>query len=47
LAFINTFAFAMLVGIVAGTYSSIFIASALVLYWEKMYPKKNTESVSG
>ena len=44
---INTFAFAMLVGIVAGTYSSIFIASALVLYWEKMHPKNNTESVSG
>jgi SecD/SecF fusion protein len=32
---INDFAFAFLVGIVTGTYSSIYIASALVLWWHK------------
>jgi SecD/SecF fusion protein len=32
---INDFAFSFLVGIVTGTYSSIFIASALVLWWHK------------
>jgi SecD/SecF fusion protein len=32
---INDFAFTFLVGIVTGTYSSIYIASALVLWWYK------------
>ena len=32
---INDFAFAFLVGILTGTYSSIYIASALVLWWHK------------
>ena len=32
---INDFAFTFLVGIVTGTYSSIFIASALVVWWHK------------
>ena len=32
---INDFAFAFLAGIVTGTYSSIYIASALVLWWHK------------
>ena len=32
---INDFAFTFLVGIVTGTYSSIYIASALVLWWHK------------
>lgn len=32
---IHNFAFAMLVGIVVGTYSTIFVASAFVLYWER------------
>ena len=31
----NSFAFTVLVGIVTGTYSSIYIASALVLWWHK------------
>jgi preprotein translocase SecF subunit len=30
---INDFAFTFLVGIITGTYSSIYIASALVLWW--------------
>jgi preprotein translocase SecF subunit len=31
---INDFAFAMLVGVIAGTYSTVFIANPIVLYWE-------------
>jgi preprotein translocase subunit SecF len=31
---IHDFAFAMLVGIVVGTYSSIFVASPVLLIWE-------------
>ena len=34
-AVINDFAFTFLVGIVTGTYSSIYIASAYVLWWHK------------
>jgi len=36
---INDFAFVLLVGIIVGTYSSIFIASAMVVDWYK-YVKK-------
>ncbi|HYG36298.1 MAG TPA: protein translocase subunit SecF, partial [Clostridia bacterium] len=32
---INDFAFTFMVGIITGTYSSIYIASALVLWWHK------------
>jgi SecD/SecF fusion protein len=32
---INDFAFTFLIGIIAGTYSSICIASVLVLWWHK------------
>ena len=32
---INDFAFTFLVGVITGTYSSIFIASAFVLWWHK------------
>jgi preprotein translocase subunit SecF len=32
---INDFAFTFLVGILTGTYSSIYIASALVVWWHK------------
>ncbi|NBV21721.1 MAG: protein translocase subunit SecD [Proteobacteria bacterium] len=32
---INDFAFMFLVGVITGTYSSIYIASALVLWWNK------------
>lgn len=32
---INDFAFAFLIGIITGTYSSIYIASAIVLWWHK------------
>lgn len=39
-AVIHDFAFAMLVGILVGTYSSIFIASPTVLIWESVSPSK-------
>jgi len=32
---IHNFAFAMIIGILIGTYSSIFVASALLLYWNE------------
>ncbi|MBE0599327.1 MAG: protein translocase subunit SecF [Desulfuromonadales bacterium] len=37
---IHDFAFALLVGIIVGTYSTIFVATALVLWWEKRRPGK-------
>lgn len=37
---IHDFAFAMLVGVFVGTYSSIFIATPIVLAWEKIKPSK-------
>jgi len=37
---IHDFSFALLVGVVVGTYSSIFIASVFLLYWEsRAHPK--------
>ncbi|MDD5475035.1 MAG: protein translocase subunit SecF [Syntrophales bacterium] len=40
-AVINDFAFALIVGIIIGTYSSIFIASPTVLAWERLWPSKD------
>ena len=40
---INDFAFTFLVGIITGTYSSIYIASAIVLWWHKGH-RPNTGS---
>ncbi len=43
---INDFAFTFLVGIITGTYSSIYIASALVLWWHKgVRPKTSSSQV--
>ncbi|MBT8491381.1 MAG: protein translocase subunit SecF [Deltaproteobacteria bacterium] len=39
-AVIHDFAFALLIGVIIGTYSSIFIASPTVLAWESMKPSK-------
>jgi len=39
-AVIHDFAFALLVGVVIGTYSSIFIASPTILAWETVWPSK-------
>lgn len=40
-AVIHDFSFALLVGVVVGTYSSIFIASPIVLAWERISPSKS------
>ena len=37
---IHNFAFALLIGVLVGTYSSIFIASPLLIYWEEMKAAK-------
>ena len=42
---INDFAFTFLVGIITGTYSSIYIASALVLWWHKGHRPKTASAV--
>ncbi|MEJ2725931.1 MAG: protein translocase subunit SecF [Deltaproteobacteria bacterium] len=39
-AVIHDFAFALLVGIVVGTYSSIFVASPILLIWEGRFSEK-------
>ena len=36
---ISNFAFAFLVGIIVGTYSSIYVASGIVAEWYLRYPK--------
>ncbi|MDY0291680.1 MAG: protein translocase subunit SecF [Desulfuromonadaceae bacterium] len=37
---IHDFAFALLIGVVVGTYSSIFIASSMLLLWDKFQTKE-------
>jgi len=37
---IHDFAFALIIGVLVGTYSSVFIASPIVLVWEKWMPSK-------
>lgn len=37
---IHDFAFALLVGVLVGTYSSIFIASPVLLFWKERFEKK-------
>ena len=39
-AVIHDFAFALLVGIAVGTYSSIFVASPILLIWESQFARK-------
>ena len=39
-AVIHDFAFALLIGVLIGTYSSIFIASPTILVWESVIPSK-------
>lgn len=38
---IHDFAFAMLIGVLVGTYSSIFVASPILLAWESKFSKNN------
>jgi len=37
---IHDFAFAMLIGVITGTYSSIFVASPIILVWEERFAKR-------
>ena len=37
---IHDFAFALLIGVMVGTYSSIYIASPALIFWEELFPKK-------
>ncbi|HKK00537.1 MAG TPA: protein translocase subunit SecF [Desulfuromonadales bacterium] len=39
---IHNFAFAMMIGIIVGTYSSVFVASPVILFWEGFKEKKST-----
>jgi len=41
-AIIHDFSFALLVGVFIGTYSSIFIASVFLVYWETKFKAKKT-----
>jgi SecD/SecF fusion protein len=41
---LHDFAFTILVGILVGTYSSIFVASPIVLWWSRWTGKKHRES---
>jgi len=42
---IHDFAFALLVGVLVGTYSSIFVASPILLIWEGKFGKKAQEKM--
>jgi len=37
---IHDFSFALMIGVLVGTYSSIFIASVFLVYWESRSAKK-------
>ncbi len=37
---LHDFAFSLLVGCFFGTYSTVYIAGPLIIYWEKLFPKK-------
>jgi preprotein translocase subunit SecF len=39
---IHDFAFALLVGVIVGTYSSIFVASPVILIWESSFSSRST-----
>ncbi|MCW8858686.1 MAG: protein translocase subunit SecF [Deltaproteobacteria bacterium] len=39
---IHNFAFAMLVGVLIGTYSSIFVASPVLIFWEEKNPSRTS-----
>jgi preprotein translocase subunit SecF len=38
---INNFAFALMVGIITGTYSSIFVASPILVFWQKVLDNRS------
>ena len=44
---LNGFAFALVVGITVGTYSSIFVASPILVFWQDFMKKRGDNSRSG
>ncbi len=44
---LNGFAFALVVGIMVGTYSSIFVASPILIFWQDYFGKKNQKPSGG
>jgi len=44
---IHNFAFALLIGIIIGTYSSIFVASPILVEWEDRLQKHSPVNVKG
>ena len=44
---LNGIAFALFAGIVVGTYSSIFVASALLVMWHAYFEKRHTTAPAG
>ena len=40
---IHNFAFALIIGVLVGTYSSIYIASPMIVYWETVKARKATK----
>ena len=44
---IHSFAFAMLVGVLIGTYSSIFVASPVILFWEDRKGRRSETPAAG
>ena len=43
---IRPFAFVLLVGVLIGTYSSIYIASPILLFWNAVFAKQSARSAS-
>jgi preprotein translocase subunit SecF len=43
---LHGFAFTMIVGIVTGTYSSVFVAAAIVTFWRRTKPSKLTSATT-
>ncbi|HEX5134293.1 MAG TPA: hypothetical protein VFW81_02775, partial [Thermoanaerobaculia bacterium] len=41
----NTFALTLIIGIVVGTYSSIYVAAAIVVIWKELKGKRTLQAV--
>jgi preprotein translocase subunit SecF len=45
-AVLNGFAFALVVGIIVGTYSSIFIASPILVFWQRISERRKAAAAA-
>ena len=41
---LNDFAFAMTMGVISGTYSTVYVATAFVMLWEERWPRRGKGS---